>query len=174
MRLIAGGAAVVFALTGGWIFYNTNILDDYQTARSRLQARADYERRYDAELRARWAAAGASHPSSRKESARSWLTVTITVMLSPPKVIVPTSWKLVAPLRVTSDRSVVSPPARGCQLQSSPAASTNEVTTTFCKSPTRGLTPVAYPAPRRLRPFRGAKSIPINCLTPSYVISIRP
>src|SRR5437016_9145228 len=46
------------------------------------------------------------------------------------------------------------------------SASTNEVTTTFCKSPTRVRTREAFQARRRARPSRGAKSIPIVYPTP--------
>jgi ABC-2 type transport system permease protein len=37
-------AAAAFVLAGSWIFYNTNILNEYQTAESRLRQQADYER----------------------------------------------------------------------------------------------------------------------------------
>ncbi len=40
-------AVVVLILTsGGFIFYNTNVLNDYSTASDRMEARAEYERRY--------------------------------------------------------------------------------------------------------------------------------
>ena len=41
-------AATAFAGVGGWIYYNTHILNAYETADSRLQKRADYERRFGA------------------------------------------------------------------------------------------------------------------------------
>ena len=48
IKITAAAAAIVFAMAGGWIYYNTNILNEYQTAKSRLDKRADYERRYAA------------------------------------------------------------------------------------------------------------------------------
>lgn len=42
------GAATAFAAVGGWIFYNTHVLNRYETVASRLQQRADYERRFAA------------------------------------------------------------------------------------------------------------------------------
>ena len=41
-------AAMVFAGIGGWIYYNTHVLNHYETTTSRLQKGADYERRYGA------------------------------------------------------------------------------------------------------------------------------
>ncbi len=46
VKLIAGLAAIVFVSFGGWIFYNTNILNEYVTPNTRLQRRADYEKAY--------------------------------------------------------------------------------------------------------------------------------
>jgi len=46
---LAGGAALAVALvagTGGFIFYNTNILNEYRTARDTERDLAEYERRY--------------------------------------------------------------------------------------------------------------------------------
>jgi len=39
-------AALGVVATGGWVFYNTNILNDYRTSDERQDARAAYERRY--------------------------------------------------------------------------------------------------------------------------------
>lgn len=39
-------AAIAFIGVGGWIFYNTNILNEYLTPRERLQRKADYEIAY--------------------------------------------------------------------------------------------------------------------------------
>jgi hypothetical protein len=44
VRLTAGLAAIAFVGIGGWIFYNTNILNEYLTPDERLQRQADYER----------------------------------------------------------------------------------------------------------------------------------
>ncbi|WP_114951761.1 ABC transporter permease/M1 family aminopeptidase [Sphingosinicella terrae] len=44
--LIAGGAIMVAALTGGWIFYNTNVLNPYLTSDHGERMAAEYERRY--------------------------------------------------------------------------------------------------------------------------------
>lgn len=41
-----GGALVVFVALGGWIFYNTNVLNHYETAYDVQRDQADYERRY--------------------------------------------------------------------------------------------------------------------------------
>ena len=46
VRLTAGLAALAFVGAGGWIFYNTNILNEYLTPDERLQRRADYEKAY--------------------------------------------------------------------------------------------------------------------------------
>ena len=52
-RSISGATGPVLALAligaiglGGWIFYNTNILNDYSTRKSREQASIDYEEKY--------------------------------------------------------------------------------------------------------------------------------
>ncbi len=42
----AGLAAIAFFGIGGWIFYNTNILNEYLTPNERLQRKADYEKAY--------------------------------------------------------------------------------------------------------------------------------
>lgn len=39
-------AAIAFVGTGAWIFYNTNVLNEYLTPDGRLQRQADYEKRY--------------------------------------------------------------------------------------------------------------------------------
>lgn len=44
--LTAGLAAVTFLGSGSWIFYNTNILNEYRTPYERLQRRAAYEKAY--------------------------------------------------------------------------------------------------------------------------------
>jgi len=44
--LIAGAALVVAIVTGGWIFYNTNILNEYRTRDAREEYSAEYERRF--------------------------------------------------------------------------------------------------------------------------------
>ncbi|MEA3003655.1 MAG: type transport system permease protein [Sphingomonadales bacterium] len=44
--VIAAAALAVFAATGIWIFYNTNILNHYRTSRDQEQFRADYEKKY--------------------------------------------------------------------------------------------------------------------------------
>lgn len=41
----AGAGGLVLAL-GGFIFYNTHVLNDYQTAKEQMAQRAEYERRY--------------------------------------------------------------------------------------------------------------------------------
>ncbi len=46
VRLTAGIAAIAFIGIGGWIFYNTNILNQYLTPDARLQRQADYEKAY--------------------------------------------------------------------------------------------------------------------------------
>jgi ABC-2 type transport system permease protein len=46
VRLTAGLAAIAFIGVGGWIFYNTNILNEYLTPYKRLQRKADYEKAY--------------------------------------------------------------------------------------------------------------------------------
>jgi len=44
--LISGAALVVAAATGGWIFYNTNILNEYRTEDAGEAYAAEYERRF--------------------------------------------------------------------------------------------------------------------------------
>ena len=39
-------ACGVFALAGGWIFYNTNVVNDYRSDDEKLRIRAAYEERY--------------------------------------------------------------------------------------------------------------------------------
>ncbi|MFL6605035.1 MAG: M1 family aminopeptidase [Steroidobacteraceae bacterium] len=46
IKATAAVAAIVFAAAGGWIYYNTNIVNEYQTTGSILDKRADFERRY--------------------------------------------------------------------------------------------------------------------------------
>jgi ABC-type transport system involved in multi-copper enzyme maturation permease subunit len=46
VRLTAGLATLAFIGTGGWIFYNTNVLNEYLTPNARLQRKADYEKVY--------------------------------------------------------------------------------------------------------------------------------
>jgi ABC-2 type transport system permease protein len=46
VRLTASLAALAFIAIGGWVFYNTNILNEYLTPNERLQRKADYERAY--------------------------------------------------------------------------------------------------------------------------------
>jgi ABC-2 type transport system permease protein len=46
VRHTASLAAAAFIGVGGWIFYNTNILNEYLTPYERLQRNADYERAY--------------------------------------------------------------------------------------------------------------------------------
>ena len=53
LRKLRGKAGVALALTlaawsatGGWIFYNTNVLNRYQSADAELDAQADYEKLY--------------------------------------------------------------------------------------------------------------------------------
>src|SRR5262245_8022056 len=46
VRLTAGLAAIAFIAIGGWIFYNTNILNEYLTPDERMQRKADYEKAY--------------------------------------------------------------------------------------------------------------------------------
>jgi ABC-type transport system involved in multi-copper enzyme maturation permease subunit len=45
-RLTAGLAAIAFIAIGGWIFYNTNILNEYLTPDERMRRQADYEKAY--------------------------------------------------------------------------------------------------------------------------------
>lgn len=47
VRVVAVGAAAgLVLLTGGFVFYNTNVLNAYRTADERAEDRAEYERRY--------------------------------------------------------------------------------------------------------------------------------
>lgn len=46
VTLTAGLAAIAFIGIGGWVFYNTNILNEYLTPNQQLQRKADYERAY--------------------------------------------------------------------------------------------------------------------------------
>jgi ABC-2 type transport system permease protein len=46
VKLTASLAALAFISIGGWIFYNTNILNEYLTPRAQLQRKADYEKAY--------------------------------------------------------------------------------------------------------------------------------
>jgi len=46
VRGAASLAAIAFIGIGGWIFYNTNILNEYLSPYERLQRKADYERAY--------------------------------------------------------------------------------------------------------------------------------
>lgn len=48
LMLASSAVAALFAAAGGWIYWNTNVINQYETAASRLQARAEYERRYGA------------------------------------------------------------------------------------------------------------------------------
>ncbi|HEY2189161.1 MAG TPA: hypothetical protein VGH48_11425 [Caldimonas sp.] len=45
---IAGAATVVFAATGGWIFYNTHVLNAFVSRNDGLERRAEFERRHRA------------------------------------------------------------------------------------------------------------------------------
>jgi len=42
----AGAAAGLVLLAGGFVFYNTNVLNDYRTSDERAEEQAEYERRY--------------------------------------------------------------------------------------------------------------------------------
>jgi hypothetical protein len=46
VKLTAGLAALAFLGMGGWIFYNTNILNEYSTPRAQLQRKAEYEKNW--------------------------------------------------------------------------------------------------------------------------------
>ncbi|MBS1791343.1 MAG: hypothetical protein JST85_26765 [Acidobacteria bacterium] len=46
VKLTASLAAIAFIGNGGWIFYNTNILNEYLTPNQRLQRKAEYEKAY--------------------------------------------------------------------------------------------------------------------------------
>ena len=43
---VAGAALLAFAGLGGWIFWNTNVLNRYETTTSRQALQAEYEKRY--------------------------------------------------------------------------------------------------------------------------------
>lgn len=43
---IGAAALLLIILAGGFIFYNTNILNEYQTTSEKMERRAEYERRY--------------------------------------------------------------------------------------------------------------------------------
>lgn len=43
---IGGSALLLITLAGGFIFYNTNVLNEYQTASRLMEKRAEYERRF--------------------------------------------------------------------------------------------------------------------------------
>jgi aminopeptidase N len=44
--IVAGAALLVFAATGAWIFYNTNVLNDYRTRSAADEFSAEYEKRF--------------------------------------------------------------------------------------------------------------------------------
>ncbi|MEX2132361.1 MAG: M1 family aminopeptidase [Pseudohongiellaceae bacterium] len=46
VQVTLGLAMLVFVSAGGWIYYNSNVLNRYETDDSRLAFRADYEQRY--------------------------------------------------------------------------------------------------------------------------------
>jgi ABC-type transport system involved in multi-copper enzyme maturation permease subunit len=46
VRLTAGLATLVFTGIGGWIFYNTNLINEYLTPNEQLQRQADYEKNW--------------------------------------------------------------------------------------------------------------------------------
>ena len=46
VRVAAAVSALAFAALGGWIFYNTNVLNEYLTRDDRETAQADYEKRF--------------------------------------------------------------------------------------------------------------------------------
>ncbi len=46
VKLTAGLAALAFISIGSWIFYNTNILNEYLTPDERMRRKADYEKAY--------------------------------------------------------------------------------------------------------------------------------
>ena len=48
MLMSLGVVGSLFIATGGWIYYNTNVLNDYTTARDRERRQATYEQRYQA------------------------------------------------------------------------------------------------------------------------------
>ena len=76
-RATAGVAATAVALIvtlGGFIFYNTNVLNRYRTASEETERRAEYERRYGKY-------AGVAHPTLASTNLRveiyPWLATTI-------------------------------------------------------------------------------------------------
>jgi len=46
VAVFMAAAAVAMVVTGGWIFYNTNVLNDYVSGDARLDRLADYEKQY--------------------------------------------------------------------------------------------------------------------------------
>jgi ABC-2 type transport system permease protein len=46
VMLIASLAIIAFAAIGSWIFYNTNVLNEYLTPNERVQLKVDYEKAY--------------------------------------------------------------------------------------------------------------------------------
>ncbi len=44
--LALGLALLAFVVSGGWIYYNTNVLNHYRNSTAKMQQRADYEKRY--------------------------------------------------------------------------------------------------------------------------------
>ncbi len=46
VRGVAAAAAIAVVGLGAWIFYNTNVLNEYQTTKDREALQADYEKRY--------------------------------------------------------------------------------------------------------------------------------
>ena len=45
-RVVLGVALLAFVVSGGWIYYNTNVLNTYSNSTAQLQQRAHYELRY--------------------------------------------------------------------------------------------------------------------------------
>ncbi|MEQ8858612.1 MAG: M1 family aminopeptidase [Pseudomonadales bacterium] len=48
LRAATGAVTVVFALLGAWIYYNTNVVNEYRTEDDLERTRADYEKNYKA------------------------------------------------------------------------------------------------------------------------------
>ena len=48
MRVATGVTVALAAALGAWIYYNTNVLNRYETAEDRDVLQADYEKRYKA------------------------------------------------------------------------------------------------------------------------------
>jgi ABC-type transport system involved in multi-copper enzyme maturation permease subunit len=46
LRIVTALLLVGFASTGAWIFYNTNVLSEYATQKSRIAQQAEYEQKY--------------------------------------------------------------------------------------------------------------------------------